>query len=170
MLQSSLVLSVSEMSCPLVVVSTMALASKMAPALHVCAFALPFCRMFVLHLKLCVYYTGQSRTYRRCNCPGHEARQCNNFACFNCDELGHVASACSDSLRCSICKSTGHKANHCPFALIDALNEKQSITTSLVRALESVPPSIASSSSDDQNADHNDDQPDDADTEHFRRR
>ena len=114
---------------------------------------------------LYVYYTGQSRTCRRCNRPGHEVHQCNNFACFNCDELGHVASACSDSLRCSICKSTSHKANHSPFALIDALNEKHSITASLVCALQSVPPSIASSSSDDQNADHDDDQHDDGDTE-----
>ena len=68
------------------------------------------------------------------------------------------------TLRCSICKSTGHKANHCPFAVIDALNEKESITTSLVRALESVPPSIASSS-DDETSHHNDEQEDDGDTE-----
>ena len=119
---------------------------------------------------LYVYYTGQTRTCRCCNRPGHEARQCNNFACFNWDELGHVASACSDSLCCSICKSTGHKVNHCPFALIDALNEKHSITTSLVRALESVPPSIASSSSDEQNAEHDDDEQDDGDRKYFRRR
>ena len=56
-----------------------------------------------------------------------------------------------------------------PFALIDALNEKHSITTSLVRALESVPPSIASSSSDEQNAEHDDDEQDDGDRKYFRR-
>ena len=58
------------------------------------------------------------------NCvPCVQKDNCNNYACFNCDQLGHYATACTDALRCSICKSTGHKAHHCPFALIDALDE-----------------------------------------------
>ena len=60
-----------------------------------------------------------------------------------------------------IVPSAGHKANHCPFAIIDALNEKHSITTSLVHALEFVPPSIASSSSYKQDDKHDDNEQDD---------
>ena len=102
--------------------------------------------------SLSVYYNGQSRTCRHCNRSEHQARNC-NYACFNCDQLGHYATACTDALRCSICKSTGHKAHHCPFALIDALDEKVSITTSLVRALEAIPFSLESESESD-NEDH----------------
>ena len=101
--------------------------------------------------SLYVYYNGQSHTCRRCNRSGHEARNCNNYACFNCDQLGHYATACTDALRCSICKSTGHKAHHCPFALIDALDKEVSITTSLVRTLEAIPFSLESESD---NEDH----------------
>ena len=45
-------------------------------------------------------------------------------------------------------KSVGHKASRCPFPVIDAINEKTSITNTLVRALEAVPPSLSSSDSD----------------------
>ena len=51
--------------------------------------------------------------------PGHVS----TFACFNCDELGHVEFVCEEPTRCSICKSISHKAFRCPYAVIDDLNE-----------------------------------------------
>lgn len=60
-------------------------------------------------------HDGQVPTCRKCNQPGHEARQCPNLVCFNCDALGHVSLECNAGSKCSVCKDHGHFAASCPF-------------------------------------------------------
>ena len=38
------------------------------------------------------------------------------MCCYNCDETGHLSSACPHPVMCNICKSTDHKANACSFS------------------------------------------------------
>jgi len=45
---------------------------------------------------------------------GHEARQCPNLVCFNCDALGHVSLECNAGDKCSVCKDHDHFAASCP--------------------------------------------------------
>ena len=61
-----------------------------------------------------ISYNGQPRTCRRCNQPGHQARECKVKICFNCDHVGHEAPDCENDILCSICKDPNHLAKHCP--------------------------------------------------------
>ena len=45
--------------------------------------------------------------------PDHVARACPNVVCFNCDQLGHTFSDCTEDIKCSICKEDGHYAIDC---------------------------------------------------------
>ena len=65
---------------------------------------------FLVH----VHYNGQTRTWRHCHLPGHLANTCSNQCCYNCDESGHLSSACPHPVMCNICKATDHKANPVP--------------------------------------------------------
>ena len=132
---------------------------KMELVLSECAFAQTSRGTYASPLK---HYDHQLRTCRRCNRTGHIARECSSYACFNCDELGHVASACTHRLRCSICKSSAHKAFACPFALIDNLNSNLPINTILADALASVPINPPSTDSSD-NSDNSDSESEDED-------
>ena len=60
-----------------------------------------------------VWHPGQTSTCRKCNRPGHVARDCENVICFNCEDLGHVSRECPEPVVCSICRDTGHVANRC---------------------------------------------------------
>ena len=60
-----------------------------------------------------VWHPGQTSTCRKCNRPGHVARDCENVIGFNCEELGHVSRECPEPVVCSICRDTGHVANRC---------------------------------------------------------
>lgn len=62
-----------------------------------------------------ISYVGQERTCRRCNQPGHQARECKVKICFNCDHVGHEAPDCENDTLCSICKESDHLAKHCPY-------------------------------------------------------
>lgn len=59
-------------------------------------------------------HDSQVPTCRKCNQPGHEARQCPNLVCFNCDAIGHVSLECDVGRKCSVCKDHGHVAASCP--------------------------------------------------------
>ena len=59
-------------------------------------------------------YRGQPKTCRLCNSPDHLAQTCDSVVCFNCDQYGHVAKNCPNTVRCSVCKSALHLALHCP--------------------------------------------------------
>ena len=61
-----------------------------------------------------VSYQGQDQTCRRCNQPGHQAKNCHTKFCFNCEHVGHEAPDCVEPILCSICKDPGHLARHCP--------------------------------------------------------
>ena len=63
-----------------------------------------------------VRYPGQPRTCRHCNLRGHLANACTNLICFNCEQVGHQAATCPEAIKCNLCKSTDHKAKHCPFS------------------------------------------------------
>ena len=63
-----------------------------------------------------IYYVGQEATCRRCNSPGHVAKECREKICFNCEEHGHEAPDCVQPLRCSICKLPGHWAHNCKYS------------------------------------------------------
>ena len=59
-------------------------------------------------------YQGQQRTCRRCNQPGHQAKECQMKFCFNCERAGHEAPDCTVEILCSICKDSSHLAKNCP--------------------------------------------------------
>ena len=59
-------------------------------------------------------YQGQERTCRRCNQPGHQAKECRAKFCFNCEHVGHEAPDCVEKTLCSICIDSSHLAKDCP--------------------------------------------------------
>lgn len=61
-------------------------------------------------------YDGQPRTCRHCNQTGHYVNACHSIICFNCEELGHLASDCPSPVLCNICKQPDHRANTCPYS------------------------------------------------------
>ena len=61
-------------------------------------------------------YDGQPRTCRHCNQTGHFVNACHSIICFNCEELGHLASDCPHPVLCNICKQPDHRANTCPYS------------------------------------------------------
>ena len=63
-----------------------------------------------------VFHEGQDATCRRCNSPGHVAKECREKICFNCEEHGHEAPDCVHPLRCSICKLPDHWAHNCKYS------------------------------------------------------
>ena len=66
--------------------------------------------------QLRLYHDNQQKTCRRCGSADHLADECENEVCFNCDQIGHVASSCPEAMRCCICKSLDQKAIDCPFS------------------------------------------------------
>ena len=60
-----------------------------------------------------IKHEGQIPTCRKCHLPDHVARACPNVVCFNCDQLGHTFSDCTEDIKCSICKEDGHYAIDC---------------------------------------------------------
>ena len=67
------------------------------------------------------WHLGQLRTYRRCNQPGHQAKECNTKCCFNCEQVSHEAPDCTKGTLCSICKDPSHLAKSCPCGWIPPL-------------------------------------------------
>ena len=66
----------------------------------------------LIHIR----YEDQPRTCRHCNQTGHYVNACHSIICYNCEELGHLASDCPNEVLCNICKQPDHRANHCPFS------------------------------------------------------
>ena len=67
-------------------------------------------------IQLNLHYEGQPRTCRHCNQTAHYANACHNIVCYNCEQLGHLASDCPKPPMCNLCKSTDHKARACQFS------------------------------------------------------
>ena len=65
-----------------------------------------------------VDHEGQLPTCRKCNHPGHVAKDCTEKICFNCEEHGHEAPDCVHALRCSICKTPGHWGHNWKYSWI----------------------------------------------------
>ena len=61
-------------------------------------------------------YDGQPCTCRHCNQTGHYVNACHSIICYNCEELGHLASDCPHEILCNICKQPNHLAVTCPFS------------------------------------------------------
>ena len=61
-------------------------------------------------------YEGQPRTCCHCNQTGHYVNACHSIICYNCEELGHLASDCPHEVLCNICKQPDHRAITCPFS------------------------------------------------------
>ena len=66
----------------------------------------------LIHIR----YDGQPRTCRHCNQTGHYVNACHSIICYNCKNLGHLASDCPHAVLCNICKQPDHRAIHCPFS------------------------------------------------------
>ena len=73
---------------------------------------------FVRFGKILIHfrYDGQPRTCRHCNQTGHYVNACHSIICYNCEELGHLASDCPNDVLCNICKQPDHRAITCPFS------------------------------------------------------
>ena len=67
---------------------------------------------FLLRVK----YSGQLPTCRKCHCHDHQAKDCPNTVCFNCDGIGHTCHNCPTGELCLICRSSEHRAAFCPFS------------------------------------------------------
>lgn len=61
-----------------------------------------------------VYYPGQPKVCWKCSSADHIGRDCSSQYGFNCDKSGHLASACDENIKCSLCKVEDHLAVDCP--------------------------------------------------------
>lgn len=61
-----------------------------------------------------IHYPDQPRVCWKCGSSDHIGGSCPDHQCFNCDQPGHVAHACEERLRCSLCKAEDHLAIDCP--------------------------------------------------------
>ena len=94
-----------------------------------------------------IFHEGQDATCRRCNSPGHVAKECREKICFNCEEHGHEAPDCTQPLRCCIRKLPGHWAHNCKYSWFrhrDAPIAERPGTSLSVEMQDSQPPSAAS--------------------------
>ena len=85
-----------------------------------------------------VSYQGQDQTCRRCNQPGHQAKNCHTKFCFNCEHVGHEGPDYVEPILCSICKDPSHLARRCPCGWIspNVPVEKQPDAPSTSQAVE----------------------------------
>ena len=81
---------------------------------------------FVRFGKILIHfrYDGQPRTCRHCNQTGHYVNACHSIICYNCEELGHLASDCPSDVLCNICKQPDHRAITCPFSWARQVNHR----------------------------------------------
>jgi len=70
-------------------------------------------------------YDGQPRTCRHCNQTGHYVNACHSIICYNCEELGHLASDCPHEVLCNICKQPDHRAIACPYSWARQVNHEE---------------------------------------------
>ena len=61
-----------------------------------------------------IFYPNQPRVCWKCGSSEHIGRACPDHYCFNCDKPGHLAYACEERLKCSLCKAEDHLAIDCP--------------------------------------------------------
>ena len=61
-----------------------------------------------------VYYPGQPKVCWKCSSADHIGRDCSSQYGFNCDKSGHLASACDENIKCSLCKVEDHLTVDCP--------------------------------------------------------
>ena len=74
-----------------------------------------FKNIFLLLCALANFLFGLNKC-RKCHLFDHEAKDCPNIVCFNCDETGHTCKDCPAPEMCLICRSCDHHAYHCPFS------------------------------------------------------
>ena len=61
-----------------------------------------------------IFYPDQPRVCWKCGSPEHIGRSCPYHYCFSCDQSGHLAHACEERLKCSLCKAEDHLTIDCP--------------------------------------------------------
>ncbi|CAH1233536.1 ZCCHC3 [Branchiostoma lanceolatum] len=61
------------------------------------------------------------RGCHRCGSTEHFVAQCKVKKCAKCWEEGHMASECSNQMKCSFCLGTGHAARTCPVSYTNAV-------------------------------------------------
>ena len=77
--------------------------------------------------KVLVHFRHDNQP-RPCH-TGHLANACHTIICHNCEQTGHLSSACPDPVYCNIYKAEDHKAKDCPYSWPRDVEESQSQST-----------------------------------------